>query len=139
MFPFFLALYNGSQVSVVALWATCLLLGMQPVIRILKELCVYDELLMTSSNLVSHQATTPILLRPLQTPILLSKTRVNKGAQYFSFCTKLRFWVLACGHSICNTHNLCFFSKNKKNTTIFRLNFVICTVYCKGVCINVKT
>ena len=24
MFPFFLALYNGSQVSIVALWATCL-------------------------------------------------------------------------------------------------------------------
>ena len=23
MFPFFLALYNGSQVSIVALWATC--------------------------------------------------------------------------------------------------------------------
>ena len=25
MFPFFLALYNGSQVSIVALWATCFL------------------------------------------------------------------------------------------------------------------
>ena len=24
MFPYFLALYNGSQVSIVALWATCL-------------------------------------------------------------------------------------------------------------------
>ena len=23
MFPFFLALYNGSQVSIVALWASC--------------------------------------------------------------------------------------------------------------------
>ena len=26
MVPFFLALYNGSQVSIVALWATCLLM-----------------------------------------------------------------------------------------------------------------
>ena len=24
MFPFFIALYNGSQVSIVALWATCI-------------------------------------------------------------------------------------------------------------------
>ena len=26
MFPFFLSLYNGSQVSIVALWATCLII-----------------------------------------------------------------------------------------------------------------
>ena len=29
MFPLFLALYNGSQVSIVALWATCLILSYQ--------------------------------------------------------------------------------------------------------------
>ena len=28
MFPFFLALYNGSQVSIVALWATCFIMAL---------------------------------------------------------------------------------------------------------------
>ena len=30
MFPFFLALYNGSQVSIDALWATCLIFELGP-------------------------------------------------------------------------------------------------------------
>ena len=32
MFPFFLALYNGSQVIIVALWATCWPMGELPII-----------------------------------------------------------------------------------------------------------
>ena len=32
-FHFFLALYNGSQVSIVALWATCFSIVINPMIR----------------------------------------------------------------------------------------------------------
>ena len=40
MFPFFLALYNGSQVSIVALWATCyIILCVDAFMHILESPC----------------------------------------------------------------------------------------------------